>query len=59
MIDLNTLQENARKQRFYGETVIKWENGEPTMLDVHQKFKPKDAERAIFFTVTNFEVVRT
>ena len=38
--------ERAEAERFYGEMVIRWENGSPVIVEVHQKFKPKDFEVA-------------
>lgn len=51
MIDLKEFQAKARAERFYGETVIKWENGEAVLFEVHQKFKPKDFPNLILIQV--------
>lgn len=49
--DLTNLQENARKQGFYGEAHIKFENGEIVLIEVQQKFKPKDFERIVLVQI--------
>lgn len=51
IIDLNELHKKARDGKFYGETIIKWEAGEPVFVEVHQKLKPKDFGRLIFIQV--------
>lgn len=46
--DLGELQEKARRAEFYGETIIRWEKGEPVFIEAVQKFKPKDFNYIVF-----------
>lgn len=49
--DLGELQRKAKSVEFYGETLIKWEKGEPVLIENTQKFKPKDF--AVVFQIVN------
>jgi hypothetical protein len=51
VIDLKEFQEKAKHEHFWGETLIKWENGEPVLFEVHQKFKPKDFPNLVIVQV--------
>lgn len=48
MEDLSRLIMRAQRDGFYGEMLIRWEEGQPVMIEVHQKVKPKDFEDVVF-----------
>lgn len=46
--DLEGVLRRAESERFYGEMVIKWEDGNAIFLEVIQKFKPVNFRKVIF-----------
>lgn len=42
MVSLQEFQDKMKRDSFWGETNIKWENGVPVLIEVQQKLKPKD-----------------
>lgn len=49
--ELFELQKKAKACEFYGETLIRWEKGEPVLIENTQKFKPKDFRSIVFQVV--------